>query len=180
MPSIFTHPLVGLAAAKMLPARYRTKRFWVLSFLCPFIPDLDGIGFYLGLPYEHLFGHRGVTHSVFFALALAIVIVAIFFHEREGLSKRNVLLVAYFTAITVSHGILDAITNTSNGVAFFSPIITTRFLFGFTPIEASPLSPAEFFGERGFHVIMNELVWVWMPLIALVIVVSFIKRLMRR
>ena len=180
MPSIFTHPVVGLAAAKMLPARYRTKRFWTLSFLCPFIPDLDGIGFYLGLPYEHLFWHRGITHSVFFALALAIVIVAVFFREREWLSKRNVLLVAYFTAITVSHGLLDAITNTSNGVAFFSPFITTRFLFGFSPIEASPLRASEFFGERGFHVIMNELVWVWIPLIALVLVVSLIKRLMRR
>ena len=82
MPSIFTHPLVGLAAAKMLPARYRTKRFWILSFVCPFTPDLDGIGFYFGLPLEHFFGHRGVTHSVFFALVLGVVIVAIFFNDR--------------------------------------------------------------------------------------------------
>ena len=180
MPSIFTHPLVGLAAAKMLPARYRTKRLWILSFLCPFIPDLDGIGFYLGLPLEHFFGHRGVTHSVFFALVLSVVIVAVFFNDRGVFSKRNVLLVTYFAAITVSHGILDAITNTTYGVAFFSPIITTRFLFGFTPIESSPLSPAEFFGERGFHVILNEIAWVWMPLIVVVLVVSLIKRSMRR
>ena len=180
MPSIFTHPLVGLAAAKMMPARYRTKRFWILSFLCPFIPDLDGIGFYLGLPLEHFFGHRGITHSVFFALVLSVVIVAVFFNDRGFFSKRSVLLVAYFVAITVSHGILDAVTNTTNGVAFLSPIITTRFLFDFKPIESSPLSPAEFFGEQGFHIILGEIVWVWMPLIAAVIVVFLIKRSIRR
>ena len=180
MPSIFTHPLIGLAAAKMLPIRYKTKRFWALSFLCPFIPDWDGIGFYLGLPHEHFFGHRGFTHSIFFAAILGIVIVAVFFRGGGIFSKRNTLLAIYFASITLSHGILDALTNTSNGVAFFSPIISTRYSFGFTPIESSPLSPAEFFGQAGYNVILNEIAVIWIPLATIVIVASIARGLIKR
>ena len=168
MASIFTHPLIGLAGAKLLPIEKREKRFWVMSILCPLIPDWDGIGFFLGIPYEHILGHRGLTHSIIFALALAMLTVIIFFRSTHIFSKRSMLLFAYFSAITLSHGILDALTNGGHGVAFFSPIIETRYFFPFRPIEVSPMSASEFFGKRGYHVLLNEIIWIWIPLAFLV------------
>ena len=106
--------------------------------------------------------------------------MAVFFRGGGIFSKRNTLLAIYFASITLSHGILDALTNTSNGVAFFSPIISTRYSFGFTPIESSPLSPAEFFGQAGYNVILNEIAVIWIPLAAIVIVASIARRLIKR
>ena len=59
MPSVFSHSLVGIAAGKIFsPEKFKkTKlRFWVLSSLCPSLPDLDVIGYYSGVPYEHVMG----------------------------------------------------------------------------------------------------------------------------
>ncbi len=39
--------------------------------ICTEIPDLDAIGFWLGVPYKSFFGHRGFTHSIAFAVLLS-------------------------------------------------------------------------------------------------------------
>jgi hypothetical protein len=67
------HIAVGMAAARLYhpgrrdtPALARSLLAWsALSML----PDLDVIGFRLGVKYADPWGHRGATHSVAFALA---------------------------------------------------------------------------------------------------------------
>ena len=39
------------------------------------IPDLDVIGMRYGIPYGDMFGHRGFTHSLFFAVVLAWIAI---------------------------------------------------------------------------------------------------------
>ena len=70
-------------------------------------------------------------------------------------------------AITASHGFLDAFTNGGLGVAFFSPFDPTRYFFPWTPIEVSPIGAVRFFSQRGLLVIISELRWVWLPSLAL-------------
>jgi inner membrane protein len=41
---------------------------------CAMLPDADVLSFGLGVRYESMFGHRGITHSILFALALGILI----------------------------------------------------------------------------------------------------------
>ncbi|HEU4994167.1 MAG TPA: metal-dependent hydrolase [Gemmatimonadaceae bacterium] len=38
---------------------------------CAALPDLDAIGFWMGIPYDHMLGHRGLTHSLTFAALIA-------------------------------------------------------------------------------------------------------------
>lgn len=174
LPSIFTHSLIGVAACKILPDKPLPKRFWVLSIICPSLPDADVISFAWGIPYEHILGHRGFTHSIFFALLLGILTVAIFF-RKEGLSlKRSALLTVYFALITTSHSILDGLTNGDRGVALFFPFDHTRYFFPFRPIEDSPIGLA-FFGERTYTVIKSELIWVWIPVFSTVIVAKVLR-----
>ena len=70
----------------------------------------------------------------------------------------------------MSHGILDGLTNGGEGVAFFAPFDNSRYFFPFTPIEVSPLNLGAFFGERGLQVILNELIWILIPVTVLVII----------
>lgn len=85
--------------------------------------------------------------------------------------KASPLAVVYFLAISmISHGVLDALTNGGHGVAFLWPFSAERILFDFRPIEASPVSLRRFMSERGWQVLESELIWVWMPALALAVV----------
>ena len=168
MPSIFTHSLVGIAAGKILTRKPLPKRFWVLSIVLPSLPDVDVISLAFGIPYEHVLGHRGLTHSIFFALLLGFLTVTAFF-RKEGLSyKRTILLASYFALITASPSILDGLTNGDLGVALLAPFDNSRYFFPFRPIEVSPIG-LEFFGERGYTVIKSEMIWVWIPSLSMVL-----------
>ena len=70
MPTIVTHSLIGIFASKIFKISNKPK-FWILSIICQALPDVDMVGYYLGIPYDHLFGHRGISHSIFFALLIS-------------------------------------------------------------------------------------------------------------
>ena len=123
------------------------------------IPDLDGIGFWLGVPYDSDFGHRGLSHSLFFAALLAWVGVLAF----RGTSINRGRAWLFLFLATASHGVLDAMTSGGGGVAFFAPFHDERHFFPWRPILVSPMSIRRFFSERGARVLANELVWVWIP-----------------
>jgi inner membrane protein len=69
MPTLITHPAVPLAAA-LLGGRKISGRLLVAGIIGSILPDADVIGFRLGIPYGHLLGHRGFSHSIAFALLL--------------------------------------------------------------------------------------------------------------
>ncbi len=173
MPSIFTHAVVGVATGIATSERITQKRFWVLSILCPIIPDLDVLGLKIGIVYSSFLGHRGFSHSLLFALLLGILISSIFFRKEGKKKKKWLFYTVYFSIITSSHGILDALTNGGGGIAFLSPFDNERYSFGFRPIALSPLSIKAFLGERGVSVLKNEFIWVWLPSIILATVLRF-------
>jgi len=67
VPTIISHTVVAVAAGKALAPKDVPAHFWQLAIVCSIIPDADVIGLYLGVPYEHFFGHRGFFHSPFLA-----------------------------------------------------------------------------------------------------------------
>jgi len=69
--------------------------------------------------------------------------------------------------VTISHGVLDACTNGGLGIAFFAPFSDTRFFLPARPIEVSPIGAA-FFSMRGWSVLESEMLWVWLPTLAVV------------
>ena len=125
------------------------------------LPDADGIAFVLGIPYGSMLGHRGITHSILFAAVVGLSAGMITFVTTRGLFSRTAL-VLYFALVTVSHPLLDALTNGGRGVALFAPLNGARYFFPWRPIEVSPIG-LRFFSERGLEVIASEVVWVWLP-----------------
>ena len=66
-----------------------------------------------------------------------------------------------------SHGLLDAMTSSGLGIAFFSPFSNERYFFPWNPIRVSPLSIGRFMSKRGWEVLQSEFVWIWLPSLAI-------------
>ena len=161
MASAFSHAIVAGALGAAFYRRGVPVRFWALGAACAILPDADVVGVVLGIPVRHVLGHRGLSHSLTFAAALAAVVVALFFRRAPGISRAR--LWVYFFLATASHGALDALTNGGPGIAFLAPFDTRRYFFPVRPIEVSPLGIRPFFSEWGVRVIANEMLWIWLP-----------------
>lgn len=172
MASAFSHAVAGLAIGTAFRRPELSRRFWFLGAVGAVIPDLDGIGFWLGVPYQSVFGHRGFTHSLVFA-ALFASLGLLAFRDEDKATRRRVWL--YLFLATASHGLLDAMTSGGGGVAFFAPIVNTRYFLPWRPILVSPMSPSRFFTSRGMAIIANEFMWVWIPSAAFVLAMVAIR-----
>ena len=65
-----------------------------------FVRAVDGVSF--TVERGSIFSHRGLTHSLAFALVLALIVVSLAFRERKAFTRRWWLLVLYFFVVTAS------------------------------------------------------------------------------
>jgi inner membrane protein len=161
MASAFSHAIVALAMGKALKNKELRWRELFLGALCSVVPDFDVIGFSFGIQYGDLWGHRGLTHSVLFAALLAGSLVALWYRDKPAVAMTGLFL--YFFLCTISHGVLDAMTNGGLGVAFFSPFNSTRYFFPVRPVLVSPIGVMEFFSDYGIRILASEAIWIWLP-----------------
>jgi inner membrane protein len=186
MASAFTHAFFAASLGTvMVPSRWKVV---AAGALCAVIPDADVVAFAAGIPYAAMLGHRGLSHSLAFAAALALLLT--YAWKRRGRVPENSIeaaseepsaerMAAYLFLAIASHGVLDALTNGGLGVAFFAPFSSRRYFFPWRPIVVSPISIHRFFSERGLAVLTSELVIVWIPSITLAIA-AFASRRWRR
>jgi inner membrane protein len=175
MASAFSHAVAALSIGTCFYQPQIPKRVWITGALCSVIPDLDSIGFRFGIQYGDFWGHRGFTHSLIFAVLLAgVVAVAITRHGAAGM--RRFTLFAYLFLATASHGVLDAMTDGGLGVAFFSPFDNKRYFLPWRPIHVSPIAIHRFFSARGFAILQNEAVWIWLPAITFASLILTLRR----
>lgn len=164
MPTIFSHPAVALGLFPWFRGIVKSPLLLALAAVLTILPDLDVVGFYLGTPYNHLLGHRGLSHSLPFALVVSVGLAA-WLGVRYQVSR--IALGLFFFLSMASHGLLDALTSGGLGIAFFSPFSNERFFFDMQPIAVSPLGITRFMSDRGLVVILSELQWVWLPMLGL-------------
>jgi inner membrane protein len=166
MASVFSHPAIVLGIGPLFASRGVERRAWAVGAACAVAPDIDVIGFGYGIPYGHLFGHRGITHSLAFAALMASGLAATFFRAPAWRGRR-LAVGAFLFLCGASHGFFDAMTHGGLGVAFFAPLDNRRYFLPWRPLEVSPIGTYGFFGPRGAAVLRTELVWVWLPCLAL-------------
>ncbi len=139
-------------------------RLLLLGCLFSILPDLDVIGFELGVSYWLGYGHRGFTHSIFFAVACGLV--AMYWSSWFGTSRK---IVFCFLGISMaSHGVLDSMTYGGLGVAFFWPFDDARSFLQWRPLPVSPIGIDRFFNSWGAYVMKMEFRMIWVPAIMLV------------
>jgi inner membrane protein len=161
MPTIFSHAIFAAVTGKAFLKKPVSVWFWFLTAVCAMIPDADVLGYSFGVSRGGMFSHRGLTHSIAFAVlfgAFAAFVARRFLKTPFSLAR----LAVFFSLVTFSHPLLDMLTNGGSGVALFAPLSGQRFAFPWRPIEVSPIGLG-FFSNRGWAVIVSEFIWVWLP-----------------
>jgi inner membrane protein len=139
------------------------------------LPDVDVIGFFNGVEYESLLGHRGLTHSLAFAAFVAGILIIIPGIVRPTWGPRWSTWLYLFLACA-SHGLLDAMTDGGLGIAFFSPFSNTRYFLPWQPIMVGPINILEAFSPWGREIALSEFKWVIGPCLVIIIAVYAIRR----
>ena len=160
MPTIFTHAVIGSAAAKVFQNDPVNRPALIACALLSLLPDVDGLFFGI-IPYAHVLGHRGFTHSLLFATLIGVLTAWIFVWRKLISQPELGLYAVLFASVMASHGVLDAFTSGSLGVAFFAPFHVSRYVFPYRPIPVSPMSAAALLSARGWRVISAELWMLW-------------------
>lgn len=141
-------------------------RLSIAACACSVLPDADSLP---GVPYEHSFGHRGFFHSLLFAALMAAAGAAWMRAERPY------RVFGLLFVVGASHGVLDAMTDAGLGIAFFAPFDDERYFLPWRPLVCPPIAIAPFFSEWGVRVLRSEVVWVWLPLLGLLLLVRAIQ-----
>lgn len=171
MASAFSHIAIPAAMYIALRSDAVTWRLLLIGAFLSVAPDLDVLAFKLGIDYASQWGHRGFTHSLFFAACISAAMSL--FHS--GLKSTPPVIFMFCFLSCASHAILDALTNGGLGVALYWPLSAERVFLPSRPIQVSPIGIASFFSEKGLRVIASELQWVLMPALA----VSFVAAVSR-
>ena len=163
MPTILTHAAVPLALSLGLGSRIVPPRLLIAGVLAAMLPDLDVLAFLLHIPYADNFGHRGISHSLLFALSVGLLALL----AAPQLRCSRWLAFAFMSLAGASHGLLDMFTNGGLGVALWWPWSAERLFMPWQVIEVSPLTLQRLLSPRGVAVLQSELFWVWLPAVAL-------------
>jgi inner membrane protein len=168
MATIFTHAVAGLGIARLGMARPMPWSYWGLAALLPILPDFD---VYSTAAYGDALGHRGITHSLAFALVVGTLAAGVTFRHFRAKWWRLGLL---FFAIIASHGLLDALTKGGFEIPFFWPLGGRWGDWG--PIPASDLRiDLSDLGQS--QSLRAEFLWVWLPTGLVVGLVTLWRRL---
>jgi inner membrane protein len=161
--------------ALALAAAGRPRIAWPLlaaGIVASVLPDGDVAGRWFGITSSSDFGHRGISHSLAFAI-LAGAIAALY-ARRLGATPR--LTFGFVFLSCASHGLLDMATNGGPGIAYFWPFSGNRLFLPWRPVMVSPLGVARFLGSTGGAVLRSEARWIWLPCLGF----AFGARLARR
>lgn len=82
MASLFGHGILAYTISRVID-RKALKRLTLLAIISSIFPDIDVIAFKFGIPYEHVFGHRGFTHSLLFACLLMVFTINPSFYKTK-------------------------------------------------------------------------------------------------
>src|SRR5207247_6816051 len=112
-------------------------------------PDFDTFAMLaFDIPYGSFFGHRGFFHSPLFLILCSAALATIVAGRH---SRRTVAWTAVMWAgCTVTHPMLDALTDGGSGVMLLFPFSDARLFFPWMPIHVSPLGILEFFDRAGY------------------------------
>lgn len=162
MPSPFSHAIAGVAIVTPFRLRVPHARFWVFGVLCAAIPDIDYLWSTSMRAPDSMYGHRGITHSLVFAIVLAAAVAWGAFPGSYWRGFRMRLWLAFALA-GASHGLLDMLTTFSGGVAYFAPFTAERFFFPWRPLAGPSPDWSPPFLVRAPYTIVTEVLCIWVP-----------------
>ncbi|MEJ0057219.1 MAG: metal-dependent hydrolase [Bacteroidota bacterium] len=121
-----THIVLGATIGEAIAGKSLGKKAMVIGAFAQSIPDID---FMLSIwlrPVDNLLAHRGLTHSIIFAVVLSILAGIIASRWSSGRLTRGQWIFFFMAELSV-HLILDGFNN--YGVGWFEPFTHDRISF---------------------------------------------------
>lgn len=180
MASLFGHVAASTALGyAFFPKQVRPATLLLAGF-CAFAPDLDVLGFHFGIPYGSEWGHRGWTHSLTFGVVFGGLIAWLssiwMAGENDRTVKNYMAIYTWLIISTVSHPLLDMLTNGGRGCALWWPFSMERIFFPFRPIQVSPMSVGGFISEWGLTVLASEALWIGLPALGITGIMYLLRK----
>lgn len=165
MPTILTHAALPMIAGLAAGRQRISAPLVLVGMVCAVLPDLDVIGFRLGIAYGAPFGHRGASHSLTAAVLLGLMAAVI----SPLLRSPGLKAFLFVTAAAASHGLTDMLTNGGRGVALLWPVSDARLFAPIRPIEVSAIGVAGIRSGSFWPTLASEFIWLILPAIFLAI-----------
>lgn len=165
MPTILTHAALPLIAGWAAGRERLPPRIVALAMVAAVLPDADVLSFSAGIPYDAPLGHRGISHSLAFALFLGLLAAL----AAPVLRSSRLKAFIFVALAAASHGLTDMLTDGGRGVALWWPLSDDRLFAAARPLEVASI------GLRGFEkgtiwsALGSELVWLILPAILLAV-----------
>jgi membrane-bound metal-dependent hydrolase YbcI (DUF457 family) len=153
VPTPISHAAVGFAIAAWTQPRPPTQRVCLAAAACAALPDID----FFGWPVAH----RGLTHSLTFAVVGAALATFIIFRGPRWTRQRARIALVLGVAL-LSHACLDALSTYSYGIAFFAPFSPQRFRFRWTPLGNPAGDLAAQFVQEAIVVLLPSVLLAWL------------------
>ncbi|HEV2670659.1 MAG TPA: metal-dependent hydrolase [Gemmatimonadales bacterium] len=153
MPTPLSHATVGFAIAAWAQRPPLSRRLCLVAAACAALPDID----YLGWPVAH----RGITHSIAFALLGALAATIIFFRSSEWRQRRARIALILGMA-SLSHGLLDGLSTYSYAIEYFAPFSTQRFRLWWTPLGDPEGRLVGQLVQEALVVLLPAIVLIWL------------------
>ncbi|ENN5716938.1 metal-dependent hydrolase [Enterobacter hormaechei] len=160
MPTVIIHAAVPLCLGLGLGTNVIPPRLLFAGIVLAMLPDADVLAFKFGVAYGNIFGHRGFTHSLLFALVVPILCVLA---GRRWFRASLTRCWLFLTVSLLSHSLLDSITTGGKGVGWLWPWSDERFFAPWQVIKVAPFALSRYTTPYGHEVIISELLWVWLP-----------------
>lgn len=122
-----THIVVGACLGELIAGKQLGKKAMLIGALANTIPDFDVVAGLWNSPAEQLLAHRGITHSILFALVLS-PLLAYVFYKRD--TDQKISFNRWFVLIgsgMILHNFMDAFT--AYGTGWLEPFNQTRISF---------------------------------------------------
>ena len=176
MASVLSHAVVAYGVNELYAEHPYRRRCVLLSAVVAVLPDGDAIGYFMGIPYDSAWGHRGASHSIAFALLVALVVSLALFPRYLQQTRSLVRVFCVVALAGATHGVLDAMTDGGLGIALFWPIDNHRYFLSWRPLVVSPIGVRAFFSAWGLNVVASELLYVIMPTAVFVLICRIVRR----
>lgn len=155
VPTPISHAALGYALGVWGQRQVPIRRVSIAAAACAALPDIDLL-FY---PY---LAHRGITHSLVFALIGAILATAILFPRDTSQPRRSIAIVLFLALL--SHSCIDALSTYSVGIEFFAPFSEQRYRFLWTPLGDPAGRLSRQLLQETLVVLFPALLLVWLGL----------------
>lgn len=122
-----THVVLGACIGEAMLGKKLGRKAMLWGALAQSLPDIDFLASFWLKTTDDLLAHRGITHSLFFALLASLLLAAIAgrWHRPHNILYRQYLL--FFLIEVLTHLFIDSFN--AYTVALFAPFSYQRFTF---------------------------------------------------